>query len=115
MTSMTELLRQVAGFVDERDWDQFHTPKDVAISLAIETAELLEQFQWRTPGEIAALLRDDDRYRHAVRDELADIMLYLVIIARRLDVDLVEAALDKLDRNRERYPPERYTGTAYPD
>ncbi|MFO8133169.1 MAG: nucleotide pyrophosphohydrolase [Thermoplasmatota archaeon] len=115
MASMAELSRRVAQFVGERDWEQFHTPKDVAVSLSIETAELLEQFQWRTPEEIEALLQNDDGYREAIRDELADVMLYLVIIARRLDVDLVEAALDKLEKNRERYPPERYRGTAYPD
>ena len=111
---MTELSRRVASFVDERDWDQFHTPKDVAVSLSIEAAELLEQFQWRTPQEIESLLTDDG-YRQAIRDEIADILLYLVIIARRLDVDLVQAALDKLERNRERYPPQEYWGRAHPE
>jgi NTP pyrophosphatase (non-canonical NTP hydrolase) len=114
MASMTELSRRVASFVDERDWDQFHTPKDVAVSLSIETAELLEQFQWRSQAEIEALL-NDDKYRQAIRDELADILLYLVIIARRLNVDLVQAALDKLEWNRERYPPQEYRGRAHPE
>ena len=100
--------------MDERDWDQFHTPKDVAVSLSIEAAELLEQFQWRSPAEIEALLNEDE-YRQAIRDEIADILLYLVIIARRLDVDIVQAALDKLERNRERYPPQEYRGRAHPE
>ena len=111
---MTELSRRVASFVDERDWNQFHTPKDVAVSLSIEAAELLEQFQWRTNKEIETLL-NDDKYCQAIRDELADVLIYLVIIARRLDVDLVQAALDKLERNRERYPPKEYRGRAYPE
>lgn len=111
---MTELSRRVAQFVEERDWDQFHTPKDVAISLSIEAAELLEQFQWRTREDIQALLHNE-KYRDAIRDELADLMLYLVIMARRLDVDPVEAALHKLERNEERFPPERYRGQAHPD
>jgi NTP pyrophosphatase (non-canonical NTP hydrolase) len=110
---MADLTCRVAQFVDERDWDQFHTPKDVAVSLSIEAAELLEHFQWRRPEDIEALLADDD-YRNAIRDELADIMLYLVIIARRLDVDLIEAALDKLEKNRDRFPPEQYRGRAHP-
>lgn len=111
---MTKLSRRVASFVDERDWDRFHTPKDVAISLSIEAAELLEQFQWRTPDDVEVLLHDDE-YRDAVQDELADIMLYLIIIARRLDVDLVGAALDKLKKNEERFPPQQYRGQAHPD
>ncbi len=114
MTSLTELSRRVAAFVDERDWQQFHTPKDVAVSLSIEAAELLELFQWRSPDEIAELL-DDGEYRSAIQDELADVMLYLVILARRLDVDLVEAAGDKLARNEERFPPEQYRGRAHPE
>ncbi len=110
---MADLTYRVAQFVDERDWDQFHTPKDVAVSLSIEAAELLEHFQWRRPEDVEALLADGD-YRNAIRDELADIMLYLVIIARRLDVDLIEAALDKLEKNRDRFPPEQYRGRAHP-
>lgn len=114
MTSLAELSRRVASFVDERDWQQFHTPKDVAVSLSIETAELLELFQWRSPDEIEELL-NDDKYHDAIQDELADIMLYLVIFARRLDVDLVTAAEDKLARNEKRFPPDRYRGTAHPE
>jgi NTP pyrophosphatase (non-canonical NTP hydrolase) len=91
-------LRQFAA---ERDWEQFHVPKNLAMSVAIEAAEIMEHFQWLTPDEIAAL---PEPQRSAVAHEIADVLLYLVRLADVLDIDLVEAALDKMAINAHKYP-----------
>lgn len=97
------------AFAAERDWERFHTPKNLAAALAVEAAELLEPFQWLTPEESAALTSEQQA---AVREEMADVLLYLVRLADRLDVDLVAAARDKLRRNAEKYPVEKARGSA---
>jgi NTP pyrophosphatase (non-canonical NTP hydrolase) len=97
------------AFAAERDWDRFHTPKNLAAALAVEAAELLEPFQWLTAEESAALT---DEQRAAVREEMADVLLYLVRLADRLDVDLLAAARDKMRRNAEKYPVDRARGSA---
>lgn len=97
------------AFAAERDWDRFHTPKNLAAALAVEAAELLEPFQWLTPEESAALTPEQHA---AVREEMADVLLYLLRLADRLDVDLVAAARDKLRRNAEKYPVDKARGSA---
>ena len=105
-----EALRQrLAAFAAERDWDQFHSPKNLAMALIAECAELVEHFQWLTPEESAAL--DADK-QAAVRLELADILIYLVRIADKLDIDLLAAAGEKVGINEERYPAEQVRGDA---
>lgn len=97
-------------FAQERDWERFHTPKNLAMALAGEVGELLEIFQWLTPEESVAVLEDaraDD-----VRDELADVLIYLVRLADVLGVDLVAAANGKLRRNQERFPTDRVRARA---
>jgi dCTP diphosphatase len=114
--NMTDEIRDLAGlrdrlraFVAERDWDQFHSPKNLSMALAVEAAELVEIFQWLTEAESAVL--DEDR-RVRVEAELADILVYLVRIADRLDVDLLQAAAIKLEKNARKYPAERVRGKA---
>jgi dCTP diphosphatase len=114
--NMTDEIRDLAGlrdrlraFVAERDWDQFHSPKNLSMALAVEAAELVEIFQWLTEAESAVL--DEDR-RVRVEAELADILVYLVRIADRLDVDLLQAAAIKLEENARKYPAERVRGKA---
>jgi dCTP diphosphatase len=106
-----ELLRQrLRAFAAERDWEAFHTPKNLAMALAGEVGELLEIFQWLTPDEAAQIMdgaRADD-----VRDELADVLIYLVRLADVLGVDLAEVTNEKIDRNAERYPTEQVRGRA---
>jgi NTP pyrophosphatase (non-canonical NTP hydrolase) len=97
------------AFAVERDWDRFHTPKNLAAALAVEAAELLEPFQWLSPEESAALTPEQ---LTAVREEMADVLLYLVRLADRLGVDLLAAARDKLHRNAERYPVDKARGNA---
>ena len=106
-----ELVRQVLAFRDERDWRQFHNPKDVAISISLEAAELLERFQWKSPAEVAALVGDPQGQRQ-VSWEMADILILLISLADVLGTNLVKAAQEKLQENERRYPVERARGTA---
>lgn len=106
--ALRDLRDRLRVFAAERDWDQFHTPKNLASALSVEAAELLEHFQWLTDAQSAAL--DPDR-KARVADELADVLLYLVRLADRLDVELYEAALAKIARNAAKYPVEKARGS----
>ena len=106
---MAALARQLRRFAAERDWERFHSPKNLAMALAVEAAELLEQFQWLTEAESRAPASDR---RRRIEDELADVLIYLVRLADRLDVDLPAAVASKLEQNRQRYPAERVRGSA---
>ncbi|HEX9801974.1 MAG TPA: nucleotide pyrophosphohydrolase [Gammaproteobacteria bacterium] len=107
--SLEELRRRLAAFARERDWEQFHSPKNLSMALIAEAAELVEHFQW---------LSEEQSYRlsaeklEEVRLELADIQIYLIRIADRLGVDLVQAARDKTEVNERRYPADRVRGDA---
>jgi len=96
------LLRdKLRAFAEARDWDQFHSPKNLSMALMVEVAELMEHFQWLTETQSAALPPED---KQAVSEELADILLYLVRLSDKLGVDLREAALLKLEKNALKYP-----------
>jgi NTP pyrophosphatase (non-canonical NTP hydrolase) len=97
----------VRTFVDERDWDQFHTPKNLSAALSVEAAELLEHFQWLQSGAAAELGPDKLR---AVRHEMADVLVYLVRLADKLDVDLGAAVEEKMVLNRAKYPADKVRG-----
>jgi len=109
MRDLEELKERLRVFVAERDWDQFHSPKNLAMALSVEAAELVELFQWLTEEESATL--DTERRRRAA-EELADVLWYLVRIADRLDIDLLQAAGEKLERNAVKYPAEQVRGQA---
>jgi NTP pyrophosphatase (non-canonical NTP hydrolase) len=104
-----DLRQRLAAFAAERDWDQFHSPKNLAMALAAEAGELLEHFQWLTEAESAALT---DARRDEVALELADILLYLVRISDKLGVDLVAAAHRKIGLNELKYPADLARGSA---
>ena len=110
---MSEALRalqqRVAAFAAAREWEPFHSPKNLAMALSVEAAELVEEFQWLTEEQSRAL--DADR-RERVRLELADVFIYLLRIADKLGVDLVAAANDKIVLNEKKYPAERVRGDA---
>ena len=106
--SLAELTARVRRFADERDWQQFHSPKNLASALIVEAAELLEHFQWLTGAESESL---DAEKRAAVEHELADVLIYLVRLADRLDVDLIDAAAKKLAINAQKYPVEVAKGS----
>lgn len=102
---------RIQAFAKARDWERFHTPKNLAMSVAIEAAELMEVFQWHDPG--LDEVTDDERARAA--EELADVMNYSIHLADRLGIDIVEALHAKMDRNEERYPAAEWKGKAYAD
>lgn len=99
----------VRAFVDERDWDQFHTPKNLASALTVEAAELLEHFQWLRHGAADEL---GDAKLREVRHEMADVLVYLVRLADKLDVDLLAAVEEKMVLNRAKYPADKVRGDA---
>ncbi len=107
--SLAELRDALRQFAAERDWDQFHFPKNLAIALSVEAAELLEHFQWLPDVESAALPAET---RTRVREELADVLLYLIRLADKLDIDLAAAAFDKLAVNAKKYPVHKARGTS---
>ncbi len=108
-TTVDELKARVAAFRDARDWKKFHNPKDLAASISIEANELLELFQWKTPAEVEALLKDP-RKREDVQDELADIVVYCLSAADQMDIDLSDAIELKLRKNEAKYPVEKAFG-----
>lgn len=109
MTDLIALRDAVRAFALERDWDQFHSPKNLASALAVEAAELLEPFQWLTDEQSRALPRN---VAEDVRMEMADVLIYLVRLADKLDVDLLQAARDKIAANAKKYPPDKAKGSA---
>ena len=105
-----EVLRdKLRVFAKERDWDQFHTPKNLSMALIAEAAELVEHFQW-VDGKTSHLL--EDRVRPSVEEEIADIFIYLVRIADKLDIDLYAAADRKIAINARKYPADKVRGSA---
>lgn len=108
---MDELVKAVLAFRDERDWKQFHNPKDLAISITLEAAELLEHFQWKNPGEVEAFLAEE-KNRRRLGEEMADVLILLVSLADAVGLNLIEAAWAKLHENAEKYPVERAKGSA---
>lgn len=108
MSDFTQLRDRIRTFVTERDWDPFHSPKNLASALAVEAAELLEHFQWLTEEQSKALSSEK---LTEVKHELADVLIYLVRIADKLDVDLVKAAEEKISLNAKKYPIEKAKGS----
>lgn len=103
MDHLTELTAAIRTFAETRDWQRFHTPKNLTMALGVEVAELAELFQWLTPDESQAITRSPEG-RAAVDDEIADITIYLLRLAEVLEVDLPAAVRTKLARNEERFP-----------
>ena len=107
--TLRELRDVLRAFAAERDWDQFHSPRNLAAALSVEAAELLEPFQWLTDEQSRNLPPET---RVAVEQELADVLLYLVRLADKLDVDLPTAARAKIARNALKYPVEKSRGSS---
>ena len=106
--SLHDLRIKINAFVAERDWAQFHTPKNLAMAMIVEAAELVEQFQWDTPLESQHLTPEK---REAVAHELADTFVYLLRIAEVLEIDLIAAANQKIDLNALKYPVDKAKGS----
>ena len=110
-TTLAALRTAVAAFVAERDWAQFHNAKDLAVSICIEAAELLEEFQWHDAAQVAAASRDPEALERA-RLELADILVYCLCLSNALEIDVSQAVQDKLALAGRKYPAEAYHGRA---
>ena len=108
-TTVAELRRLLMDFVAERQWEIYHDPKNLSMSIAIEAAELMEHFQWLRNDELKALKRDPDALA-AIRDELADVTAYVLALANALDLDLSEALQEKMRKNALKYPVEKFRG-----
>lgn len=106
--SIQEAIR---SFVNERDWERFHRPSALALSIAVEVGELLELFQWRTDVEVSEALQSDD-FRNAMSDEIADVLIYLLRLADVVGIDPVQAFLCKMDKNARKYPVSRFRGSS---
>jgi NTP pyrophosphatase (non-canonical NTP hydrolase) len=108
-TTVARLRELVEDFVARRDWHQFHTPKNLAMSLAIEAAELMEHFQWLTPEQSRAVTGQPEKLAE-VCDELADVLCYALAMANELGIDLSSAIQSKLVKNEQKYPAEEFRG-----
>ena len=109
MSELSELIERINGFAAERDWDQYHSPKNLSMALIAEAAELVEHFQWLTEEQSDNLSSDN---LAEVRLELADIFVYLLRLSERLGVDLVEAAHHKIGLNEQKYPAQQVKGSS---
>jgi len=105
MSVLEELQEKYAEFKEKRDWEQFHQPKNIAMSISIEASELMELFQWKDNVSIKEI-KQDENLMAGVREELADVILYSLSMAQRLDINIEESVLEKLDENRERFDEE---------
>ena len=110
--TLAELTRQLVEFRDARDWKQFHTLKNLLLSLALEAAEALELAQWKTDEQLDAALESDEQLRARLEEECADVLLYLLLIAEKAGFDLAQAAARKIELNAQKYPVEKARGRA---
>ena len=107
--TIDDLREELRRFVQARDWEQFHSPKNLAMGIAAEAGELLEIFLWLTGDESRAL---DESQREQLKQEIGDVMIYLTLLADQFDLDPVTCARDKLRLNEQKYPAERVRGSA---
>ena len=108
-TTLADIKSTVGEFVDQRDWQQFHSPKNLSMALAIEAAELMEHFQWLSIDQSRQLVQDPSR-RQEIEEEMADVFCYLLALANQLEVDLSSAVVKKMVKNRAKYPAAEFRG-----
>ena len=113
-TTIARLRQIVREFVDARDWQQFHSPKNLSMALAIEAAELMEHFQWITP-EASRAIGENPEKQAAVCEELADVLCYALAIANELEIDVSDAVSRKMEKNALKYPADEYRGRYGPE
>lgn len=107
MSDLKDLTQKITEFRDARDWKQFHNPKDLAISLLLEAAEVLEHFQWKSPEEMEQHLQE---HKEDVAEELADVMYWVLLMSNDLGIDINVAVEKKLQKNNEKYPLDKSKG-----
>jgi NTP pyrophosphatase (non-canonical NTP hydrolase) len=98
MSDIQELIKLINDFRDERNWKQYHNPKDLAISISLEASELLEDFQWKNSEEALKVNSDN------IKEEIADVLIYSLMLCSDLDLDVAKIVKDKLSKNRDKYP-----------
>lgn len=108
-TIIDELKSLIESFVDEREWKQFHSPKNISMSISIEAAELMELFQWLSLDEAKEVMKSGDIRDNAI-DEIADVMIYAIAFCNRNNIDISDAIKQKMKKNRKKYPTESYKG-----
>jgi len=113
-TTVSQLRQLVNDFVERRQWHQFHAPKNLAMSMAIEAAELMEHFQWLTAEQSRAIAEQPDRLE-AVGEELADVLCYALAMANELQLDLATTIQRKMKKNERKYPADEYRGRYGPE
>jgi len=109
-TNIHELKEKIKQFCQERDWDQYHNPKDLAIGIITESAELLEHFRFKSEAEVEAMLKNPEK-KAEISEELADIFYFVLRLAQKYDINLVEVLDKKLEKNRQKYPVEKARGS----
>ena len=110
-TTLSDLKAKLSAFVQERDWEQFHSPKNLSMAVAIEAAELMELFQWMTVEE-SWKVRSDRETMHRIREEVADVVAYCLHLCNRLSIDLASSMEDKIAQNARKYPADLVRGKA---
>jgi NTP pyrophosphatase (non-canonical NTP hydrolase) len=108
-SELVDLRDRLRSFAKDRDWEQFHTPRNLPTALAVEAAELLEPFRWSSSGDLSEL---DENKREALRHEAADILICLVQFADKAGIDLYQAAVSKIELNAQRYPADKVRGSS---
>lgn len=106
--SLNELVERLREFASARDWDQFHSPKNLAMALSVETSELMEHFQWLTEEQSSKLPPEK---LQRVREEIGDVLIYLTRLSDKVGIDMLDAAFEKLETNHRKYPVDRSKGT----
>ncbi|MGM0417781.1 MAG: nucleotide pyrophosphohydrolase [Thermodesulfobacteriota bacterium] len=109
MNDIDRIKNLLRKFADERDWDQFHSPKNLSMALCKETTEIIEHFQWLTQDQSFNLSK---KKHQKIEEEIADSFIYLIRLADKLDIDIAEVAYQKIEKNRKKYPIDKSKGTA---
>lgn len=108
-SNIQDLKEVVSGFCEERDWGQFHNSKDLALSLMLESAEVLELFQWKNEGQVEEYAKTN---KEEIGEELSDVLYWVLMMSNKLDIDLTEIFLKKMEKNAKKYPVEKAKGVS---
>ena len=109
MSDIKEITKRIVELRDERDWKQFHTPKDMALSLVLEAAEVLEHFQWKSREEVEEYVKT---HKNEVGEELADVLCWVLLMCHDLNIDIYKTSLKKMEKTKKKYPVEKSKGRA---
>ncbi len=107
MSEINQLTKRILDFINDRDWNQFHNPKDLALSLVLESAEVMEHFQWKNNEEMQDYIKSN---KNEVAEELADVLYWILLMSHDLDIDIKKAFEDKMTKNEKKYPIDKAKG-----